>query len=101
VKPLFDFSWDDRKARTNLAKHGVSFRLASSVFRDPLSLTIFDEDHSEDEERWVALGRAENGAVLVVIHTIEEVGANELHVRIISARRADRDEVSDYEQVPR
>jgi len=101
VKPLFDFSWDDRKARTNLAKHGVSFRLASSVFGDPLSVTIFDEDHSDDEERWVTLGRAENGSVLVVIHTTEEVSANELHIRIISARRADRDEVKDYEQVPR
>lgn len=101
MKPLFDFSWDDRKARTNLAKHGVSFRLASSVFGDPLSVTIFDEDHSDDEERWVTLGRAENGSVLVVIHTTEEVSANELHIRIISARRADRDEVKDYEQVPR
>lgn len=66
-----------------------------------LSVTIFDEDHSEDEECWVALGRAENGAVLVVIHTTEEVSANELHIRIISARRVDRDEVRDYEQVRR
>lgn len=66
-----------------------------------LSVTIFDEDHSEDEECWVALGRAENGAVLVMIHTIEEVSANELYVRIISARRADRDEARDYERVPR
>jgi uncharacterized DUF497 family protein len=98
---LFDFSWNDHKARTNLTKHEVSFRLASSVFKDPLSVTIFDEDHSDNEDRWVTLGRAENGIVLVVIHTTEEIGVNELHIRIISARRADRDEVKDYEQVPR
>jgi uncharacterized protein len=98
---LFDFSWDDRKARTNLTKHGVSFRLASSVFNDPLSVTIFDEEHSDDEDRWVTLGRALNDTLLVVIHTTVEVSASELHIRIISARRADRDETSDYEQMPR
>lgn len=98
---FFDFDWDANKARGNLSKHGVSFRLATSVFRDGLALTIFDEDHSIDEERWVTLGRAQNGQVLVVVHTSEEVSTTELHIRIISARRADPAEVRDYEQVPR
>jgi uncharacterized DUF497 family protein len=66
---FFDFDWDANKARTNLAKHRVSFRLATSVFRDALALTIFDEEHSDDEDRWVTLGRARNGQVLVVVHT--------------------------------
>jgi len=98
---FFDFDWDANKARSNLAKHGVSFRLATSVFRDALALTIFDDDHSDDEDRWVTLGRTQNGQVLVVVHTAEEVGSTELHIRIISARRADPAEVRDYEQAPR
>lgn len=98
---FFDFDWNENKARANLAKHGVSFRLATSVFRDALALTIFDENHSDDEDRWVTLGRAQNGQVLVVVHTSEETGSTELHIRIISARRADPVEVRDYEQTPR
>ena len=98
---FFDFDWDTNKARANLAKHGVSFRLATSVFRDALALTIFDEDHSDDEDRWVTLGRAQNGQVLVVVHTSEKSSSMEMHLRIISARRADPAEVRDYEQPPR
>ena len=98
---FFDFDWDASKARANLKKHGVSFRLAASVFRDPLALTIFDEGHSDDEERWITLGRAQNGQTLVVVHTGESISETELHIRIISARKADRQELCDYEQVPR
>jgi len=98
---FFDFDWDANKARTNLTKHGVSFRLATSVFRDPLALTIFDDEHSDDEDRWVTLGRAQNGQVLVVVHTSEDLSSTQLHLRIISARRADPAEVRDYEQTPR
>lgn len=50
---FLDFDWDANKARTNLKKHEVSFHLATSVFRDPLAVTIFDSEHSDDEERWV------------------------------------------------
>lgn len=71
------------------------------MFRYPLALTIFDDEHNDDEDQWVTLGRAQNGQVLVVVHTSEEVSATELHIRIISARRAEREEVRDYEQVPR
>lgn len=98
---FFDFDWDANKARANLKKHGASFRLAASVFRDPLALTIFDEEHSDDEERWITLGRAQNGQTLVVVHTSESTSDTELHIRIISARKADRQELRDYEQAPR
>lgn len=98
---FFDFDWDANKARANLKKHEVSFRLATSVFRDPLALTIFDDEHSDGEDRWVTLGRAQNGQILVVVHTSNETSTAELHIRIISARRAEREEVRDYEQVPR
>ena len=98
---FFHFDWDEKKARSNLAKHEISFRLATSVFRDPLALTIFDDEHSDDEDRWVTLGRAQNGHVLVVVHPSEETDSTELRIRIISARRADPAEVRDFEQAPR
>mgnify|MGYP003382311677 CR=1 FL=1 len=63
-------------------------------------MTIFDEEHSIHEERWVTLWQAQNGQVLVVVHTSEDVSTTELHIRIISARRAEPAEVRDYEQVP-
>ena len=98
---VYHFEWDAVKARSNAAKHGITFRLATTVFRDPLALTIFDEEHSENEERWVMLGRAENGQYLVVIHTVRHTSPSDMTVRIISARVADRDEVRDYQETPR
>ncbi len=77
------------------------FRLATSVFLDPLAITIFDEVHSDNEDRWITLGRTQNEQVLVVVHISTEISATGLQIRIISARRADRDEVRDYEQIPR
>lgn len=55
---LYRFVWDPAKAETNWQRHGVTFDEAASVFRDPLALTIFDADHSEQEERWITLGRS-------------------------------------------
>jgi uncharacterized DUF497 family protein len=60
------FAWDVAKANFNRHKHQVSFELASTVFGDPLALSRYDEQHSEDEERWVTLGQAENATLLVV-----------------------------------
>ncbi len=98
---FFDFDWDAKKVRANLKKHQVSFRLATAVFNDPLAVTIFDEEHSDNEERWVTIGRVPNSTVLVVVHTTIQVSNTELHIRIISARRADREEMRNYEQTPR
>ena len=69
TQPVYQFEWDAAKARRNQTKHGVSFKLAMSVLRDPLALTVYDEDHSDEEERWVTLGQAANGQYLIVIHT--------------------------------
>ena len=88
------FEWDSRKARSNLAKHGVGFEEASTVFGDPLSLTIPDPEHSLSEERYITVGRAFSGKLLVVVHT--ERGDN---IRIISARRASRRERKFYEKI--
>lgn len=95
------FEWDPAKAAENLAKHRIAFEAAASVFRDPLALTIYDDEHSEAEERWASLGRAEDGKLLIVIHTFVETSATSATVRIISAREATRHERENYEQTPR
>jgi uncharacterized DUF497 family protein len=88
------FEWDSRKARSNLAKHGVGFQEASTIFGDPLSLTIPDPEHSLSEERYITVGRAFSGKLLVVVHT--ERGDN---ICIVSARRASRRERKFYEKI--
>ena len=97
----YHFDWDPAKAAENLAKHGVSFRLSTTIFRDALALTVYDDEHSETEERWATIGHAENGQTLVVIHTHEVLAANEARIRVISARTADRNEIADYENTLR
>ena len=87
------FEWDERKAKPNLAKHGVSFEEASTVFGDPLSLTIPDPAHSQGEDRSIVLGQSHERELLVVVHT--ERGDS---IRIISARRASRRERKSYEE---
>lgn len=54
------FEWDERKNQKNIAKHGIDFRQAIYVFSDPFALSIPDDEHSEDEERWVLLGKSLN-----------------------------------------
>ncbi len=87
------FEWDQNKAKANLAKHGVGFAEASTVFGDPLSLTISDPAHSQLEDRFIVLGHSHKGKLLVVVHT--ERGDN---IRIISARRASTKERKNYEK---
>lgn len=90
---MVEFEWDPRKAASNLTKHEVSFDEAASAFRDPLSLTIPDPDHSEEEERYLLLGQSTAGRLVVVSHT--ERGAR---IRIIGARLAESRERRDYEK---
>lgn len=102
AKIVYHFEWDAAKARANLVKHKVSFGTATGVFRDPLALTLYDEEHSDDEEdRWITLGRLENGQYRVVVHTVEHVDETQIVIRLISAREADPQEIRDYEQTPR
>ncbi len=92
----YEFEWDDVKAETNASKHGVEFMEAMTVFVDPLAMTRYDDGHSEDEERWVSLGRTRNDRLLLVVHTFTNTGPNTALVRLISARLATRRE--QYEQ---
>ena len=76
-----EFEWDERKARANAKKHGVSFHDAATVFGDPLAITFPDPDHSENEERFVTFGMSQSQRLLVVAHTNRGT-----RTRIISAR---------------
>lgn len=87
------FEWDPAKAAENLAKHGVSFEEAATVFRDTLSATGTDPDHSVGEERFVTFGVSTSGRLLLVAHT-EHGGI----IRIISARLATAGERMIYEE---
>src|SRR5260221_6126870 len=87
------FDWDPRKNASNRRKHGVSFEEAESAFTDDNGLLLDDPDHSEDEERFVLLGMSARLRVLVVCHCYRSSGNV---IRIISARKADRDETRDY-----
>jgi uncharacterized DUF497 family protein len=94
----FELEWDPQKASSNLAKHGVAFLQAASVFLDPLATTVADEEHSEGERRWVTLGMSRTGLPLVVVHTFEEAEEASAAARSISARRATPAEMRDYEE---
>ena len=87
------FEWNDAKARSDLAKHGVSFHEAPTVFGDPLSVTVRDPAHSQEEDRFVTIGVSSVLNTVVVAHT--ERGDS---IRIISARRATALERRSYEQ---
>ena len=93
----YHFEWDPAKAAGNRRRHGVGFEQAATVFKDPLALSVFDEEHSETQERWVTLGQAEHGKLLVVVHTYQEIDAENAAVRIISARPATNHEQRQYE----
>ena len=92
----YDFEWDPDKARLNRRKHGVGFEQATTVFLDPRAVSVFDAGHSSKEGRWVTLGVAAGGRLLVVHHTFEEADACTVRIRIFSSRRATKKETAQY-----
>jgi len=89
------FEWDKNKEKLNIKNHKVDFEQAAYVFSDKFALSIYDESHSEDEDRWIILGKSLNEVMLVVVHTFNEADKVE-SVRIISARKANRAEQKAY-----
>lgn len=89
----YAFEWDPEKALANLAKHGVEFDEAVTVFGDPLALQMDDPDHPAREARYVLLGMSSRQRLLVVAYAERPP-----RTRIISARRATRREQRSYEQ---
>jgi uncharacterized protein len=88
-----EFEWDPQKASSNLDKHRVAFHEAATVFGDPLAITYYDPDHSDEEDRFITFGHTSDGRLIVVSHTDR---SNK--TRIISARLATRAERKRYEQ---
>jgi len=87
------FEWDPKKDSMNLRKHGIGFEEASTVFADPLSVTVPDPDHASDEARFVIVGTSKSQRLLVVVHTIRGE-----RIRLISARTATTREKHIYQE---
>ena len=93
VYGVITFAWDDAKAEANLAKHDVSFSEASTVFYDPYAIVVDDDEHSFEEDRFIIVGLSATARVLTVCHCYRE--DNEV-IRLISARKATRNEEAEY-----
>ena len=87
------FEWDQKKEKANVKRHGVSFEEARTAFYDERAIQFYDPDHSDEEDRFILLGLSLKPQVLVVCHCFRE---SETVVRIISARKADKDEEREY-----
>jgi len=94
----YNFEWDRNKATTNLSKHKISFEGATSVFKDEYAISISDEEHSDNEERWLTIGMDEVTRTLVVIHTYMSIDENNCNIRLISARKATKKEKQIYKE---
>ncbi len=93
---IYNFEWNPNKAKSNIKKHGVCFEEATTVFLDPMAMTIFDPDHSETEERWITFGISKNSRLLVVCHTYFEEDNETAIIRIFSSRKATKTEDKQY-----
>ena len=92
----FGFEWDEKKNITNFEKHGIWFEEAKGVWTDARSTEFFDPDHSdEDEDRYFRIGCSTNAKILLVVFCDRDEGNI---IRIISARRATREERKQYEE---
>ena len=88
-----NFEWDEEKQEINIQKYGIDFREASTTFNDEDALILFDEEHSDTEERFVIIGFSEQERMLFVSHCYRD---NQNKIRIISARKATRAEHKKY-----
>jgi hypothetical protein len=93
----YNFDWNLEKERLNIKKHGINFRKASTIFHDPCQLSIYDEEHSDYEDRWITIGIDGVGVLRVVIHTFEQIDEFNCNIRIISARKATNKEIREYQ----
>jgi hypothetical protein len=89
------FDWDRDKNLSNINKHGISFREAASVFQDKQSIEIDDLEHSQDEDRFIIIGKSKRLRLMVVCHCYREKDKDTV-IRIISARNANDEETLIY-----
>ena len=92
----YNFEWDPKKAKSNILKHKVSFEQATAVFKDRNSISIFDDEHSEEEDRWITIGMDYQTKILIVVHTYNIIDRDNCNIRIISARKATKREQKIY-----
>ena len=88
------FEWDERKNVINIQKHGVSFEEAMTVFKDDNAVLLYDENHSETEDRFNIIGVSQLSKLLIVCHCYRE---SETVIRIVSARKPSKAEAKYYE----
>ncbi|MBF0352009.1 MAG: BrnT family toxin [SAR324 cluster bacterium] len=93
---FYNFEWHSIKAKKNLQKHKINFERASQIFLDPIALSIPDEEHSLEEERWITIGKDQQGLILVAIHTFRRIDENTCVIGLISARKATKRELQQY-----
>ena len=92
---MIRFEWDEQKNRSNRKKHGVWFEEAQQVFDDPAALRYFDQEHSDEEDRFLLLGMSGSSRTLVVVFCERESPSR---IRIVSARKATKKELKAYEE---
>jgi uncharacterized DUF497 family protein len=92
----YRFEWDPDKAEKNAKDHGVTFEQAATVLLDARLLSQIDDEHSDEEERWVSLGVDKSMRLLIVCHTYRKITERSASIRIFSARKATRHESKDY-----
>lgn len=93
ARRIVDFEWDEEKASINARKHGIDFETAARVFLDPNRLEDYDSEHGGDEDRWITIGLVET-AILTVVYTDRR-----RNIRIISARKATKNEQKAYYEI--
>lgn len=94
----YNFEWNPIKAKQNIRKHKINFERAAMIFRDPYMISLFDDEHSQEEDRWISIGKNGYGILLVVSHTFREIDMSLCNIRIISARKAVKREIKQYEE---
>lgn len=92
---MIKFTWDEKKNQTNIKKHGISFDEAVTVFLDDNAILVYDEPHSELEDRYILVGMSQHLKILAVCHCSRY---NET-IRIISARKATKNETKQYYEI--
>jgi len=92
----YKFEWHPKKAQQNIRKHKMNFERASTIFQDQNAISLFDDEHSENEERWITIGQDSHGILLVVSHTFRQTDNLQRYIRIISARKATKREAAQY-----
>ncbi len=94
----YTFDWNPEKEKQNIRKHNLNFQQAANVFKDPNQLSMYDDQHSDDEDRWITIGLDSTGVLRIVVHTFEQIDESVSKIRIISARKATSNEAKLYQE---